>query len=157
MSKHYRSFKCHEPGCDTIRSFTYSGGLLGHQRNVHKKNNDSKKPLMCSYAGYDRSTGSGFTRKDNLWEHLRRRHRHTNEGPTASTLKDMLWERANSGLKRKQDSPNGKLLDFDKNGHDLRNEVERLRREKAIRQLSMPEHDPQFTQAMPSSAQYPGS
>ncbi|KAJ5471989.1 hypothetical protein N7539_008558 [Penicillium diatomitis] len=162
MDKHDRPYKCYEPGCDKIQGLTYSGGLLHHQREVHKKNNDTKEPLMCPYTDCNRSTGNGFTRRENLREHLRRRHMHTDDGLTTSNLMDMPGERAN---------PNS-----DENCDDLRNEVKRLRREmqkkdrrleqlerivtdlqKAIRQPSMPEHGPQFTQAMPSAAQCPGS
>ncbi|KAJ5578283.1 uncharacterized protein N7459_007247 [Penicillium hispanicum] len=139
MDKHDRPYKCYEPGCDKIQGFTYSGGLLRHQREVHKKNTDAKKPLMCPYADCNRSTGNGFTRQENLREHLRRRHMHTDDGP--SIVVDMPWERANelegvranslpaTGLKRKHDSPNGDLVEADENGADLHNEVKRLRRE----------------------------
>ncbi|KAF7713159.1 Zinc finger C2H2 type domain-containing protein [Penicillium ucsense] len=141
MDKHDRPYKCFEPGCDKIQGFTYSGGLLRHQREVHKKNNDSKKPLMCPYADCNRSTGNGFTRQENLREHLRRRHMHTDDGSTASILVDMPWERANelegvranslpaTGIKRRHDSPLGDLPSHEDTGDDLHNEVKRLRRE----------------------------
>ncbi|KAJ5161609.1 hypothetical protein N7492_007001 [Penicillium capsulatum] len=140
MDKHDRPYKCYEPGCDKIQGFTYSGGLLRHQREVHKKNTDAKKPLMCPYPDCNRSTGNGFTRQENLREHLRRRHLHTDEN-TQPLLVEMPWDRsselegvrANSlpatGMKRKHDSPNGDLPETDENGADLHNEVKRLRRE----------------------------
>ncbi|KAK2764344.1 hypothetical protein FQN54_009037 [Arachnomyces sp. PD_36] len=81
MDKHDRPYKCQEPGCDKIRGFTYSGGLLRHQREVHKKNIKSKSPRMCPYPDCNRSTGVGFTRQENLKEHLRRRHMHTDISP----------------------------------------------------------------------------
>ncbi|KAJ5291674.1 hypothetical protein N7478_000925 [Penicillium angulare] len=138
MDKHDRPYKCFEPGCDKIQGFTYSGGLLRHQREVHKKNTDAKKPLMCPYTDCNRSTGSGFTRQENLREHLRRRHMHTDDGQPSLIL-DMPWDRENeldgvranslpaTGMKRKHDSPNGDL--GDEEGGDLHNEVKRLRRE----------------------------
>ncbi|KAJ5729024.1 uncharacterized protein N7483_003532 [Penicillium malachiteum] len=138
MDKHDRPYKCYEPGCDKVKGFTYSGGLLRHQREVHKKNTDAKKSLMCPYADCNRSTGNGFTRQENLREHLRRRHMHTDDGQP-SIMVDMPWERANelegvranslpaTGAKRKLDSPNGDLLDEEND--DLHNEVKRLRRE----------------------------
>ncbi|KAJ5618911.1 hypothetical protein N7510_002895 [Penicillium lagena] len=117
MDKHDRPYKCFEPGCDKIQGFTYSGGLLRHQREVHKKNTDAKKPLMCPYADCNRSAGNGFTRQENLREHLRRRHMHTDDG---SIVVDMPWERGNDleGLPA-----------TDENGVDLHNELKRLRRE----------------------------
>lgn len=71
MDKHDRPYKCKEPGCDKILGFTYAGGLLRHQREVHKKNAKAN----CPYPDCNRSTGAGFTRQENLKEHLRRRHR----------------------------------------------------------------------------------
>lgn len=142
MDKHDRPYKCYEPGCDKNQGFTYSGGLLRHQREVHKKNADAKKPLMCPYADCNRSTGNGFTRQENLREHLRRRHMHTDDG--SAIVVDMPWERAHelegvratslptAGLKRRHDSPDGpagERPETDENGVDLHNEVKRLRRE----------------------------
>jgi hypothetical protein len=141
MDKHDRPYKCYEPDCDNIKGFTYTGGLYRHQREVHKKNNNAKKPLMCPYKDCNRSTGNGFTRQENLREHLRRRHMHTKEGPTASILVGIPWERDSelegvrtncppaTALKRKYDSPNDKLPGSEQNGEDLHNEVMRLRRE----------------------------
>ena len=141
MDKHDRPYKCLEPGCDKIQGFTYSGGLLRHQREVHKKNANAKKPLMCPYADCNRSTGNGFTRQENLKEHLRRRYLHPENGalpefpavPTAEA--DSM--RASSlptfpGSKRKRESiddPTLMLGEEEENGVDLRNELKRLRRE----------------------------
>lgn len=140
MDKHDRPYKCFEPGCDKIQGFTYSGGLLRHQREVHKKNTDAKKPLMCPYGDCNRSTGNGFTRQENLREHLRRRHMHTDEGP--SIMVDSPWDRVNdldgvrsnslpaAGVKRRHDeSPTGELPETDENTIDLHSEIKRLRRE----------------------------
>lgn len=139
MDKHDRPYKCMEPGCDKIQGFTYSGGLLRHQREVHKKNGTAtKKALMCPYADCNRSTGNGFTRQENLKEHLRRRHMHTENGnsPELSALTvDMDGLKStfldpSPSLKRKHDgtemSPDG-VEDGD--NMDLHNELKRLRRE----------------------------
>lgn len=162
MDKHDRPYKCYEPGCDKVQGFTYSGGLSRHQREVHK-NNDAKKPLRCPYVYCNRSTGNGFTREGNLREHLRRRHMHTDTGPT-----DMQREHDNSvsatGLKRGYDLP-------DNNSDDLHNEVKRLYRkaqetdrrleklertiaglQQANPQPPVPDHDTQVTQAMRTPA-----
>ena len=74
MDRHERPYKCHEPGCEVTQGFTYSGGLLRHQREVHKMHLSSKEPLFCPFPNCIRATGSGFTRKENLEEHKRRRH-----------------------------------------------------------------------------------
>lgn len=74
MDRHERPYVCREPGCDTREGFTYSGGLLRHQREVHKKHLAKKEPLYCPYPDCPRAQGEGFTRKENLAEHQRRRH-----------------------------------------------------------------------------------
>jgi Aberrant zinc-finger len=140
MDKHDRPYKCMEPGCDKIQGFTYSGGLLRHQREVHKKNSTAKKPLMCPYADCNRSTGSGFTRQENLKEHLRRRHMHSENGnsPELSVLTVADVEGLKStfldptpSLKRKHDGTEATLDDVVDDGDnvDLHNELKRLRRE----------------------------
>ena len=74
MDKHERPYKCNEPGCDKVQGFTYSGGLLRHQREVHKKNKSPGRELYCQYANCNRSNSRPFTRQENLMEHVRRRH-----------------------------------------------------------------------------------
>ncbi|MCJ1374375.1 hypothetical protein MMC20_005607 [Loxospora ochrophaea] len=75
MDKHNRPYVCQEPGCDKIQGFTYSGGLLRHQREVHKQHGGPKTRYMCPFQDCKRSSGQGFSRKENLNEHLRRVHR----------------------------------------------------------------------------------
>ncbi|MCJ1389849.1 hypothetical protein MMC18_002706 [Xylographa bjoerkii] len=75
MDKHTRPYVCHEPGCEKIQGFTYSGGLLRHEREVHKQHGGPKAPRMCPHRDCKRSSGTGFSRKENLNEHLRRVHR----------------------------------------------------------------------------------
>ena len=74
MDRHERPYKCHEPECELNAGFTYSGGLLRHQREVHKMHQSTKQPLFCPFPNCNRSSGNGFTRKENLEEHKRRRH-----------------------------------------------------------------------------------
>ncbi|KAF2434046.1 hypothetical protein EJ08DRAFT_582674 [Tothia fuscella] len=80
MDKHDRPYKCLEPGCEKLQGFTYSGGLLRHQREVHKMHGGTKKALYCPEPNCKRNSGSGFTRKENLSEHIRRVHRRTTDG-----------------------------------------------------------------------------
>lgn len=75
MDKHDRPYKCAEPGCEKLQGFTYSGGLLRHQREVHKMHGGTRKPMYCPEPNCKRNSGSGFTRKENLHEHIRRVHR----------------------------------------------------------------------------------
>jgi hypothetical protein len=74
MDKHERPYKCTEPGCEKLQGFTYSGGLLRHQREVHKEYLATKATLFCPEPNCNRHSGTGFTRKENLNEHIRRRH-----------------------------------------------------------------------------------
>ncbi|KEF58428.1 uncharacterized protein A1O9_06354 [Exophiala aquamarina CBS 119918] len=74
MDRHERPYKCREAGCELNPGFTYSGGLLRHQREVHKMHLSTKQPLYCPFPNCNRSSGTGFTRKENLEEHKRRRH-----------------------------------------------------------------------------------
>lgn len=138
MDKHDRPYKCLEPGCDKIQGFTYSGGLLRHQREVHKKNVNAKKPLMCPYTDCNRSTGNGFTRQENLKEHLRRRHMHTENGHASdlpmvpSPELDGAVSLPTSAVKRKRESMDGDSVELpDEEGPDvdMHNELKRLRRE----------------------------
>ena len=75
MDKHTRPYVCEERGCEKILGFTYSGGLLRHQREVHRQHGGPKASCMCPHQDCKRSTGTGFSRKENLIEHLRRVHR----------------------------------------------------------------------------------
>ncbi|KAF2202787.1 hypothetical protein GQ43DRAFT_439422 [Delitschia confertaspora ATCC 74209] len=75
MDKHDRPYKCKVKGCEKLQGFTYSGGLLRHEREVHKLHGGTKQSLFCPHSDCKRSSGSGFTRKENLLEHIRRVHR----------------------------------------------------------------------------------
>jgi len=75
MDKHDRPYKCAETGCEKLQGFTYSGGLLRHQREVHKMHGGTRKPMYCPEPNCKRNSGSGFTRKENLHDHIRRVHR----------------------------------------------------------------------------------
>lgn len=74
MDKHDRPYRCPHPSCAKLQGFTYSGGLLRHEREVHGKHGGPKAQLMCPYPDCKRHSGKGFTRKENLNEHLRRVH-----------------------------------------------------------------------------------
>ena len=74
MDKHDRPYRCQHQSCAKLQGFTYSGGLLRHEREVHGKHGGPKAALMCPVADCKRHSGKGFTRKENLNEHLRRVH-----------------------------------------------------------------------------------
>ncbi|CAI6340882.1 unnamed protein product [Periconia digitata] len=93
MDKHDRPYKCNVAGCEKLQGFTYSGGLLRHEREVHKMHGGTKKSLFCPFTDCKRSSGSGFTRKENLAEHIRRVHRRTS---MSADLGHLIISRAES-------------------------------------------------------------
>jgi hypothetical protein len=145
MDKHDRPYKCNFQGCEKLQGFTYSGGLLRHEREVHKMHGGTKKSLFCPFADCKRSSGAGFTRKENLAEHIRRVHRRTSMSadlghliirreqrqgslPTESQYERIVEEdEAQLALKRKR--PSEASVPEEQDDSDLRSEVKRLRRE----------------------------
>ncbi|OAX79834.1 hypothetical protein ACJ72_05846 [Emergomyces africanus] len=136
MDKHDRPYKCTNPDCGKMLGFTYSGGLLRHQREVHKMNSRGKK-LMCPYPDCNRSSGKGFTRHENLREHLRRLHR-GGDGRYPDDLISLETHVLENGTvlssphssKRKRDNSESCSLDEERsNALELRDEVTRLQRE----------------------------
>ena len=118
MDKHERPYKCNEPTCEQNPGFTYSGGLLRHMREVHKKGvGPTRKPLFCPHANCIRSTGEGFTRRENLEEHLRRRHSYTGHySPPVDTNGEVEGENGEPSKKRRKTDlslTNGKDMNID--------------------------------------------
>ncbi|KAH4065921.1 hypothetical protein HBH69_094040 [Parastagonospora nodorum] len=153
MDKHDRPYKCNVKGCEKLQGFTYSGGLLRHEREVHKMHGGTKKSLFCPFHDCKRSSGAGFTRKENLAEHIRRVHRrtsmsadmhgliirrettmdrspipesrHASESPYVRTV-DYRGDDDDMSLKRKRGSDS---VISERDSEDLRSEVKRLRQE----------------------------
>lgn len=76
MDKHNRPYVCLDPKCTGLLGFTYRDGLKRHQREVHRESGGRKAPyFLCPHQDCKRSTGSGFSRKENFEEHLKRVHR----------------------------------------------------------------------------------
>ncbi|CAK1355688.1 unnamed protein product [Cercospora beticola] len=88
MDKHDRPYRCPHPSCAKLQGFTYSGGLLRHEREVHNKHGGPKAQLVCPFTDCKRHSGKGFTRKENLNEHLRRVHNNKD----ASSQQDAILE-----------------------------------------------------------------
>jgi hypothetical protein len=161
MDKHDRPYKCNVKGCEKLQGFTYSGGLLRHEREVHKMHGGTKKSLFCPFNDCKRSSGAGFTRKENLAEHIRRVHRrtsmsadmhgliirretmdgsplvesrHTSESPHTRTVDFREDNELPPLLKRKRESDSGLS---DRDSEDLRAEVKRLRLENEEKDLRL--------------------
>jgi hypothetical protein len=126
MDKHDRPYNCLVKGCEKLQGFTYAGGLLRHEREVHKMHGGTGKSLYCPHTNCKRSTGSAFSRKENLAEHLRRVHSSTSTSPnvvkSAVSRSHKNHEKETPASIQEEDfalarSPNG----------ELRVEVKRLR------------------------------
>lgn len=118
MDKHDRPYKCGAEGCGKLPGFTYSGGLLRHEREVHGKHGGPKNSFNCPHVNCKRHTGKGFSRLENLNEHLRRVHSPMNGivNGTEGDTDDGGSETA--GQKRKRDDEG-----------DLHEEIKRVRQE----------------------------
>ncbi|PSS20368.1 hypothetical protein M430DRAFT_99899 [Amorphotheca resinae ATCC 22711] len=120
MDKHDRPYKCPAEGCEKLPGFTYSGGLLRHEREVHNKHGGPRKQLNCPHPNCKRHTGKGFSRQENLNEHLRRVHTDTSLQDGELTEDD---EDNKTGQKRKRSGMARGSSD------DLREEMKRLKAE----------------------------
>ena len=80
MDKHERPYRCTIDGCDMARGFASKGELKRHIRTVHKLLSGRTGMLFCDERDCPRGPGggiTGFRRKDNLADHMRRKHRRT--------------------------------------------------------------------------------
>ncbi len=103
MDKHDRPYQCPVEGCENLPGFTYSGGLLRHQREVHNQHGGPKNPLNCPHFNCKRHGGKGFSRLENLNEHLRRVHTGSvaQSPPTPEAFDDKVAPVEMIGEKRK--------------------------------------------------------
>ncbi|KAI8932208.1 hypothetical protein NX059_011086 [Plenodomus lindquistii] len=154
MDKHDRPYKCNVKGCEKLQGFTYSGGLLRHEREVHKMHGGTKKSLFCPFHDCKRSSGAGFTRKENLAEHIRRVHRRTSMSADMNGLivrRDTGMTMEGSSItesRRSSESPYSRPMEFreddemsakrkrgsdyglsERGTEDMRAEIKRLRLE----------------------------
>jgi hypothetical protein len=78
MDKHERPYICTVDGCDHLQGFTSKGDLSRHQRIVHKLDSGHGSLLFCDEPNCARGSSggpnAGFSRNDNLTDHIRRRH-----------------------------------------------------------------------------------
>lgn len=122
MDKHDRPYKCPAEGCEKLPGFTYSGGLLRHEREVHNKHGGPRKQLNCPHPNCKRHTGKGFSRQENLNEHLRRVH--TTDTGLMPNGDDTEEDGSDSKAGQKRKRMGGRS-----DSADLREEMKRLRQE----------------------------
>lgn len=130
MDKHDRPYKCPAEGCEKLPGFTYSGGLLRHEREVHNKHGGPRKQLNCPHPNCKRHTGKGFSRQENLNEHLRRVHTDGSIAPVVEESEDDGSE-AKIGQKRKR-GPNSENDMMKEELKRLKQENEDLRRQSEL-------------------------
>jgi hypothetical protein len=130
MDKHDRPYKCPADGCEKLPGFTYSGGLLRHQREVHNLHGGPRKQLNCPHPNCKRFSGKGFSRQENLNEHLRRVHTDAGEMQNEEETEEDGSERA--GMKRKRPAARDDGADLRQEMARLRNENEELRRQSEM-------------------------
>ncbi|KAL1840224.1 hypothetical protein VTJ49DRAFT_707 [Mycothermus thermophilus] len=140
MDKHDRPYKCGAQGCEKLPGFTYSGGLLRHEREVHGKHGGPRNSFFCPHPNCKRHSGKGFSRQENLNEHLRRVHTQNGTPATTATLNGITSAGATeaetddgtsdnltgTSLKRKRTDGSTTGLADDS---DLREEIKRVRQE----------------------------
>ncbi|KAF9880803.1 fungal specific transcription factor [Colletotrichum karsti] len=135
MDKHERPYRCGAEGCEKLPGFTYSGGLLRHEREVHGKHGGPKNTVNCPHPNCKRHTGKGFSRQENLNEHLRRVH--TSDGTVQDDIQtgsdgdsdkglmgSLVGLGGGGGNKRKRSRKSS-----DAGLEELREEVKRVRHE----------------------------
>ncbi|KAI4745710.1 hypothetical protein E4T50_03962 [Aureobasidium sp. EXF-12298] len=139
MDKHERPYKCDKPQCAKLLGFTYSGGLLRHEREVHGMHGGPKEQLFCPIKHCKRHTEQGFTRRENLQEHLRRVHKLQDVESIEAAAQDALTPRTapsdhdsdddNRSTKRKRTSIVSQSEDTPE--EDIRTQLKKLRLENA--------------------------
>ncbi|KAI0893419.1 hypothetical protein F4806DRAFT_488371 [Annulohypoxylon nitens] len=129
MDKHDRPYKCTAAECEKLAGFTYSGGLLRHEREVHGKHGGPRNPLQCPHGNCKRHEGKGFSRMENLNEHLRRVHTPNDallsSAPAAPSPEDEQ-EDTPTPVAQRSASGGSKTGEKRKPETDLREEVKRL-------------------------------
>ncbi|TPX10779.1 uncharacterized protein E0L32_008348 [Thyridium curvatum] len=122
MDKHERPYRCLAEGCEKLPGFTYSGGLLRHEREVHNKHGGPKNPLHCPHPNCKRHSGKGFSRQENLNEHLRRVHTGEGGAPIVAGGDDSDEVTSETGGNKRKRTSVG-------DDGDLREEIKRVRME----------------------------
>lgn len=154
MDKHERPHKCSVAGCEKLSGFTYAGGLLRHEREVHNLHGGPRASRKCPYADCKRSTGIGFTRKENLQEHLRRVHRGVEDRPPKLELELELGALGGSGgsRKRRRNSLEGDAGNIsDEDTDDTQDLVKRLKQDVMVLQKKVQRLENQVASLVPRS------
>jgi len=124
MDTHERIYHCLHPDCSKLKGFTSANILKRHEKQIHKMHGGVE--LYCPHEGCSRVEGGGhpFTRKENLTDHLQRKH----------NKQDKISSRANhpialnTGMKRKRELLFTEEAEASGKSARLRATIERLER-----------------------------
>nr|POE80837.1 hypothetical protein CFP56_56910 [Quercus suber] len=84
IDSHIKPFRCKIEMCSK-QEFSSTACLLRHEREAHGMHGHGDRPHLCWYEGCERSAaGSGFPRRYNLFDHMKRVHDHKENGPEQS-------------------------------------------------------------------------
>lgn len=122
--RHQRPYVCKKPECARLKGFTYQGGLLRHEREIHQE----RSLFYCPVQKCKRHA-QGFTRKENMEEHLRRIHTSKDSIMSPGQVKNEDNTETDC-QKRKRDSPNS--VEAEVNVKELLREMKRLKEENAM-------------------------
>ena len=150
MDKHDRPYKCPAEGCEKLLGFTYSGGLLRHEREVHGKHGGPKNPLHCHHPTCKRHTGKGFSRLENLNEHLRRVHLAQINTTNSPEAESESGNSSHAGQKRKRDNivPENELREDNKRLRQKNEELEHQIKGQEYQILSLTQQNAQLQETL---------
>lgn len=126
MDKHERPYRCPADGCENLPGFTYSGGLLRHEREVHGKHGGPKNTVNCPHPNCKRHVGKGFSRQENLNEHLRRVH---TGNPDGTSPPDDIVQSPDENDSERIGKKRKRQLSGTEELTELREEIKRVREE----------------------------
>ncbi|OQV09685.1 hypothetical protein CLAIMM_13778 [Cladophialophora immunda] len=144
MDKHDRPYKCLEDGCENLLGFTYPAGLTRHAKEVHRNGNTKGGLFFCPHSTCKRYTGKGFTRRENLKQHVHRCHKQTGEAEEESSAASRKrWLDEGDGDDDDDEEGQTKRLKIGDEGEPetLSKENQHLRRAPTASEERMAEHE----------------
>jgi hypothetical protein len=88
MDKHERNYRCLQQDCSKLEGFTSRHDLVRHEKEILQMHGGPEL-FYCPYSSCDRAENSGrpFSRKSNLEDHIRHRHRKSTNAANATSIR----------------------------------------------------------------------